>query len=417
MWKVSGCFYELQKGLLKAGELGNKLSQEFEAELEKAVLVDKEKDLADYEEKVREWEEKNNAARDKWKTKLKRDKNTRSLIGVALICGLLAYPVILLVNVWLIGIDELPSVPLLELFYLFSLMLTGFLFYILPPLFIVGTITYLVMLLTHISNRKRSPKLAPKPEVTSRLYEYPSVLLDLGLWWRFQVGMDARPYTTGNDYGKLGEDRLGQQLSLLLPDEYICLEGVLVDKKLDADVVLIGPAGIWVLESKYYSGKIILKNGGWYRHKTYYERGGYQTTKDEYLDDLSEQWLREKRSVVKTLQKDGLSRDIVGLVKGGLVFTHPESTLSIDQSSTIEIGDIGFWCQSITKMMDNDLLNEQQIIRTADALLAQSKKLNSDAAISAVYLANELYKKAKLSIVMYIDKHKPGLEGYGSFAR
>ena len=415
MWKVAGFFYDLQKGFLKAVELGNKLSQEFGAELEQAVLVDMEKDQANNNEKIRVWEEENKAARVKWKTKLKRDKKVRNVIGVALICGLLAYPVILLVNVWLIGIDELPSVPLLELFYLFSLMLTGFLFYIFPPLFIGGSITYLVMLLTHNSNRKRSPKLAPRPEVISRYYEVPSVFLDLGLWWRYQVGVDVRSYGTGNNYGVTGEERLIDQLSVLIPDEYLCLMGVLIDKKLDADVVLIGPAGIWVLESKYYSGKIILKNGEWYRHKTYYERGGYQTAKEEYLDDFAKQWQREKRSVLKTLKNSGLSIDIGGLVKGGLVFTHPDGTLSIDESSTVEIGDIGYWCQSITEEieeMDKDILTEQQIIQIADAILANAKKLSSDESFSAVTFANDLYKKSKLTIVMYIDEHKPGLENY-----
>ncbi len=411
MWKVSGRFYDLQKGFLKAGELGNKLSQEFGAELEQAVLVDKEKDLADYEEMVREWEEENKAVHDKWESKLARGKKVRNVLGLALICGLIAYPFVLLAKVWLAGIDELTSIPLLDLFYLFSFILTGFLFYTLPPFFIGASITYLVMLLTPVSNRKRSPKLTPKPVLISRHYEFPSVFLDLGLWWRSQVGTDLRLYGAENNYGIPGEERLVHQLSMFLPDEYLCLEGVLVDKKLDADVVLIGPAGIWVLESKYYSGKIILKNGEWYRRKTYYERGGYQTSKEEYLDDFAKQWQREKRSVVKTLKNSGLSYDIGGLVKGGLVFTHPDCTLSIDKSSTVEIEDIGFWCQSITDEMDKDILTEQQIIQSADALLAHSKKLNSDGSLSAVTFANDLYKKAKLTIVMYIDEHKPGLEG------
>ncbi len=415
MWMIAGFYYDLQKGFHKAVELGNNLSQEFGAELDQAILVDKEKDLAKNEETIHKWEEENKAIREKWEAKLAKGKKTRSLIGVALISGLIAYPFIVLVSGWLISISELPLILLLDLLYFISLVLTAFLHLALPPFFVGALITYVVMLLTHKSNRKRSPKLTPKPEVLSRRYEYPSVLFDLGSLWRYQMRMDPRSNTTGNNYGVTGEQNLIDQLPAQIPDEYICLMGVLIDKKLDADVVLIGPAGIWVLESKYYSGKIILKNGEWYRHKTYYERGGYQTAKEEYLEDFTEQWQREKRSVVKTLKNSGLSFDIGGLVKGGLVFTHPESTLSIDESSSVEIGDIDFWCQSITneiEEMDKDILSEKQIIQVADALLANAKKLDSDESISAETFANDLYKQAKLSIVLYIDEHKPGRENY-----
>jgi hypothetical protein len=62
--------------------------------------------------------------------------------------------------------------------------------------------------------------------------------------------------------------------------------------------------------------------------------------------------------------------------------------------------------------MDKDILTEQQIIQIADAILANAKKLSSDESFSAVTFANDLYKKSKLTIVMYIDEHKPGLENY-----
>ena len=372
---ISGYFFDLIKGYQKHLELGEDLAQEFREDLDQAVLSAKEKDLADYEAKVHKWEEDKLAVLSKREAKLASDKNVRTGIGLALILCLLTYPFFLLVGRWLPSSGPLSS--------LLVVLRCG-----IPVLFAFGTILYLGMLLSYNSNKKVQPKLDPKPEGPKKLYDFRYMMMDEPAYWWLNVGEITRSLHMDENYGSEGETSLVDTLREIVPFDYICLQGALIDKKLDADVILIGHKGIWILESKYYSGKIILNNGSWYRKKTYYEPGGYQNTKEEYLDDFTSQWQREKRAVLKTLKSAGISDAICQTVTGGLVFTHPDAILSIDESTKINIGNIRSWAEvlyeSIFDENDRTVLNDDEIIQVADALLAQSEKINTGAKKSLV---------------------------------
>jgi len=401
MWTISGQFYDLQKGTQKAAELGKRLAREFREELDKSVLEAKASTLADYQARVHAWEINNKAIIDQHKTKLARDKKVRNGIGLALILCLLTYPFILLVGRWLASSEPLSN--------LLVVLRCG-----IPVLFAFGTILYLGMLLSYNTNKKNQPGFAPKPEVSRRLYDSYYLFMDEPAYWRFMVSETSNFLLTNENYGSEGELRLADRLGEIVPFDYLCLRGVLVDKNLDADVILIGHKGIWALESKFYSGNIILNNGSWYRKKTYYEPGGYQKTKEEYLDDFTNQWQREKQSIVKILKDSGVSADICRRVSGGLVFTHPDAILSIDGSANISVGDIEFWTQKlteeITRESDKILLTGKEMIEIADALLTHSNNLDDGETKSLVDLAHDRYKQEKLSIVTFIEEQKSSLE-------
>jgi len=167
MWIISGLFYDLQKGYLKAVELGNRLSQEFGEELEQAVLIEKENDLADYEGKIREWEENNKVVSNKRENQLARDKKVRNGIGLVSLISLLLFPIVALVSHWFVGI-ETPTVPPFNMFHFLLLIGIAILNFSLPIVFTLGPIIFLIMLLTYNSSRKRMPKLEPKPAAVQR---------------------------------------------------------------------------------------------------------------------------------------------------------------------------------------------------------------------------------------------------------
>lgn len=414
MWTISGICCELQKGIKKADELGKSLAMEFREDLEKAVLVANETALEEYQAEVNKWEKNNKAIINKHESGLESSKKTRNGIGLALILCLLIYPGILLVGRQLVNIERAQGI-----FYSATIaLLCG-----IPIFLFIGPLLYLGMLLNYKSNKKKQPNFEPKP--TSWVKSFGTAYFDhlygfMGMdkqgmeYWRFMVNTTSIKIGHNSDpnYGYEGENILEACLKKIVPWDYICLRGALIDKNLDADALLIGNKGIWVLESKFYSGKIILNNGEWYRKKTYFEPGGYQVSKEEYLDDFAKQWLREKRLVENILKDAGFSADICQSVKSGIVFTHPGATLSLDGSIDINVGDTEYWAQKITRTINGDseniLFSEKESIEIADAFLAHSNKMNDGNSYSLVDLARSLYIEKKLEIVMFINEFKPG---------
>src|SRR5512139_1556676 len=135
-----------------------------------------------------------------------------------------------------------------------------------------------------------------------------------------------------NVEGDKGEKTLLDGLEKRLPNEFIVLHQYLVQRSLDADVVVLGPNGIWLLESKYHSGKVICRGGEWSQEKSYFGRGGIPKKEILPRDPYDGQWLREKESVATTITRR-LPQEMHWLtnqLRGGLVFTHPKVSLEID---------------------------------------------------------------------------------------
>jgi len=121
-----------------------------------------------------------------------------------------------------------------------------------------------------------------------------------------------------------------QQLRAELPGTYVLARGLLVAPSLDADIIVIGPAGVWVFDSKYWTGHITYSNGQWLRRKEYYESGGQLTYKEEIIaHGFDRQWIREQAAIQTTLTRD---LALVGPVRGGVAFTHPKAMWTIDDS-------------------------------------------------------------------------------------
>jgi hypothetical protein len=90
-------------------------------------------------------------------------------------------------------------------------------------------------------------------------------LTPLQVWWQ-RIKVDNQVLVAGaadRTAGSIGERQLLSILGNQLADEYIAVGGALLLRNLDIDVVVIGPTGIWVLESKYWSGDVTVHTGKW----------------------------------------------------------------------------------------------------------------------------------------------------------
>jgi hypothetical protein len=141
------------------------------------------------------------------------------------------------------------------------------------------------------------------------------------------------PTFSARAYGDEGEAAFVSYLAGALPEEYVAINGLLVARHLDADVILVGPTGIWVYEVKHWSSEIICQDGQWRRIKTYRQPGGRLVQEHEMLRPFDKQWLREANAVKETLRRRLPQHpNLHEYVGGGLVFTHGGSSFSADNT-------------------------------------------------------------------------------------
>lgn len=204
-------------------------------------------------------------------------------------------------------------------------------------------------------------KDARKP--TSAAVDSPSLDI-VQQWWQHITFI---PPKLAEKAGDRGEWHLLSVLRSKLPDTYCALAQVLVDKRLDADVIVVGPSGIWVLESKYWGGKITDRLGHWHQTKTYHQPGGTLTSEDKDASSFDLQWRREYNAVVNLV---AAKYPQFGLdIHGGLAFTQPNVELEIDDTSRARYGKAEDWAGWILgRAAIPDLSTEVQL-QIIDALM------------------------------------------------
>ena len=198
--------------------------------------------------------------------------------------------------------------------------------------------------------------------------------------------------------GTKGQVRLLNLLNARLSDDYIAIHELMVDEHLDVDVIVIGPTGIWVLESKYFKGRIYYQDGEW-RHleKIPVARGGLYWVEKIYDKplNLDGQWERERNAVYEALVISGLvdeHRWLLPAIKGGIAFTHPEIEIRIDASCPVVCLTAEQWSEVIAQ--ERNLLPEFSIelqLEVADVLLDYFGKQLSLSRSSSVQLAENIY--------------------------
>lgn len=237
----------------------------------------------------------------------------------------------------------------------------------------------------------------------------PEVNLDIGRrWWQEVCRSGPLELEKEGDAGELG---FLLRIRSELPDEYLGVKGLLVQKSLDADLIVVGPTGIWVFEVKHWTGTIILRDGWWRRIKHYYAQGGRLAFEERDIQrPFDGQWLRQKKAVEETLRRGVPSRSrLPSLIRGGLVFTHPEVVLDIDASCRAEYGDPEHWVNSVLRAKETLEFSVESRLEVIDALVKWAGHVSREGAPekSAARLADDLFESAVASARSRVDGAYP----------
>ncbi len=242
-----------------------------------------------------------------------------------------------------------------------------------------------------------------------------------GRWWATISGhaLSVRrsgPALSARRYGDEGEAAFVSYLAGELPEEYVAVSGLLVARSLDADVIVVGPTGIWVYEVKHWSGEIICQDGQWRRVKTYHEPGGRLVQQHEVLRPFDKQWIREANAVKETLRRRlpqcPNPHEVVG---GGIVFTHRGLSFFADGSCKARVYTPRSCVEALSGSPEIPDFTIQERLRAIDALLKWSDRLHEQqgeapSAMSySVELAERLHEDAVSRASSYLsDVAEPG---------
>ena len=251
-----------------------------------------------------------------------------------------------------------------------------------------------------------APPPRPQPVPAPALDRRNAVSLELaGPWWR-EVQADARRSDQGYAHGDEGVSLFIDALNARLSPDYFVVRDLLVRKSLDVDVLVVGPSGVWVFEVKHWSGRIVCRNGGWHRERTYYKPGGFEATDVDDIGAFDRQWQREVEAMTTTLNRR-LKAPIAGAAtaRGGLVFSHHDAHWEIDSSCAAGYGPPGFWVDTLARQPSLPAFNQDEQLRVLDALFTWSRKLEGAVHSGcAERLANELHDKIDAAAREYVRR-------------
>jgi hypothetical protein len=149
----------------------------------------------------------------------------------------------------------------------------------------------------------------------------------------------------------------------------------------DVDVAIVGPLGVWVFEVKYLKGVIRWRDGVWTHEKTYRGAGGAPVTENKETGEAyDQQWRRMRDDVAETILRR--APDLVARlpqaarVRGGLVFTHPNSTYDIPPGCPFNWGLIPFWLETLRKMPEVPGMDERAVMEVLEVLLARHRRVS-----------------------------------------
>lgn len=240
-------------------------------------------------------------------------------------------------------------------------------------------------------------------------------------WWRTISGSTSSvrrsgPALSARHYGDVGEEAFISHLTDRLSNDYVAVRGLLVVRNLDADVIVVGPTGIWVYEVKNWSGEITCERGEWRRVKIYRQPGGRLVQELERLKPFDKQWTKEARAVKQTLRRrlPGCL-ELSEAVGGGLVFTHEKFSFRADGSLEAWAGKPSSCVEILSLSPELPGLTMEKRLRVIDALLEWSDRLHKRQgeapwkASSAVELAERLHGEAVSRVSSYVsDTNKVG---------
>lgn len=215
-------------------------------------------------------------------------------------------------------------------------------------------------------------------------------------WWKV-----LRPSNFNvHRYGDTGEIDFLESLAFL-DHTYIAVWGLLTSAKIrsDTDVLLLGPNGIWIFEVKYWNGTLSKTNGVW----TAERRNGMKKTYENGPDD---QWLEQRKEILKTIQlRLGSKPWVANLIKGGVVFAHEDAKWGQISGHWADYGRPGAWRKRIKETEPVKDFGIHDRLSVLDALTAYANLHEREALqiASAKEAADRIYNKAVLDVRKYVS--------------
>ena len=256
----------------------------------------------------------------------------------------------------------------------------------------------------YFSLKSKEPRWSEEPQ--PRPEAVPELSL-LDQWWQV-VANGTNQSSANTQHGEEGEQNFYHYLASTLPDSYIGCRGLLVARSLDADVILISPAAVWIFEVKHWSGVIMCRNGSWSRTKVYYAPGGRRVNEEtEIPEAFDNQWIRERREVASTIRRRTRFPHLADNLDGGLVFTHPAVELNVDYSKC-PYGDSQFWGARLreAKARRQATLTVPDQLEVVDALLDQAEQVERRhiGRRSSIELADQIARNTIFQAAKYIRR-------------
>ena len=215
-----------------------------------------------------------------------------------------------------------------------------------------------------------------------------------GHWWESLSSQELAVEKAGK---KGGVDFL-TLLARYLPDPYSA------QSISDADVLLLGPSGIWIFKVKYWSGTIVKQEGAWKQIQTMRDKLGRKRREEKtHEPGPDDQWLQQKQEFVKTLENHLPERAwILSLIQGGVVFSHPKADLDKKriQGNTASYGLPKAWAERIHRAPSVDGFTQEIQLEILDVLAETGDRQT----ISAKDEAERLYRQAVEDLRAYVAK-------------
>ena len=200
---------------------------------------------------------------------------------------------------------------------------------------------------------------------------YSYVSTNFGLIYVFVISLIFGGFFLKNyiNYKKgLKAENLVEQTLQNLSDDYSSINDIkLPDSHGNIDHVVLGPNGIFVIETKNYSGQIICNGDEWIRH---YEGGMkismkgrpyWQEDRDYDLGSPSKQVKRGAVKIKQIIESSKIFNKLLNIwVEGIVVFTNPNVELQLS-NTTVPILEVGQLCDYIKSKKSRLKLSSQEI--------------------------------------------------------
>lgn len=216
---------------------------------------------------------------------------------------------------------------------------------------------------------------------------------DLHLQRDWLLALDHQARALSNNIPDMpGQEELYQTLGRDLSTGHLALCSIMLRSDLESDLIVLGPEGIWLLESVYWSGLVQWDGTNWNK-----ETPGEQP--------LHLTWEQQREALVSILRSDlaEMPFEWEQVIRGGLAFTHPGVNLQQEPPIPVDSAAAVDWLQRIQSSAPLPGFTLEVRLQVADALARRSRSYQQVAypehtQVPASRLAEEVYHRRLSSL-------------------